>query len=61
VLQTKVENLPLRFVDYGQQIRAAHDHEGTSVGCHVSEVDSGSHHTAVDRHQQSQVLVHSLD
>src|SRR5258707_7382904 len=64
VTQTEEEHgqrVPLRFVEYGQEIGSAHDHEGACVAHYTDEVDEGRHHAPEDHDQHSEVLVHSLE
>src|SRR5580700_4080114 len=51
----------LRFLEYGQEIGAAHERQGSSVVQHVEEVDGGWQYTPQDHHQHSLVLIHSLE
>jgi hypothetical protein len=63
-MQTEVQHgqgVPLSFFEYGQDIGAAREHQGSCVVQHVEEVDGGWHQTAQDHHQHSLVLVHSLE
>src|SRR5882762_7331950 len=55
------QRVPLRFFEYGQEIGAAREHEGSRVVQHVEEVDGGWQHTTQDHHQHGEVLVHSLE
>src|SRR5437867_6209864 len=55
------QRVPLRFFEYGQEIGAAHEYQGSSVVQHDEEVDGGWHHTTQDHHQRRVVLVHSLE
>src|SRR6266478_3872372 len=64
VMQTEEQHgqgVPLRFLEYGQEIGAAHEHQGSSVVQHVKEVDGGWNQTPEDHDQHSVVLVHSLE
>jgi hypothetical protein len=55
------QGIALSFVEYGQEIGAAHEDQGSSVVQHDEEVDGGWQHTSQDHHQHSVVLVHSLE
>src|SRR2546425_5865533 len=64
VMQTEEQHgqgVALRFSEYGQEIGAAHEHQGSSIVQHVEEVDGGWHQTPENYHQHSVVLVHSLE
>src|SRR5260370_33940408 len=52
--------VPLRFFEYGQEISASHEHQGSNVVQHVEEVDGRWQHTTQDHHQHGEILVHSL-
>jgi hypothetical protein len=63
VMQTEEQHgqgVPLRFLEYGQEIGAAHEHQGSGVVQDVEEVDGGWQQTPKDHHQSRQVLVHPL-
>src|SRR6266852_2233670 len=55
------EGVALRFVEYGEEIGATHEQEGSDVVQRVEEVDWRHHQTPQDHHQSSEVLVHSLE
>jgi hypothetical protein len=49
VVQAEKQNdqgVPLRLVEYGQEIGTAHNHQGVGTGHDVYEVDDGWHHAA---------------
>jgi hypothetical protein len=50
-----LNSLPLRSIEYEQEIRAAHDHEGTRVGGLVKKLTMAGHDTA------EEILVLSLE
>ena len=54
------QGVPLRLFEYGQEIGAAREHQGSRIVQHIEEVDRGWQHTPEDHHQSGQVLVHSL-
>src|SRR2546425_11534394 len=55
------QRVALRFVEYRQEIGAAHEHQSSSVIHHVEEVDGRGQHTTQDQHQHGEFLVHSLE
>src|SRR5439155_4842567 len=55
------EGVALRFVEYGEEIGATNEQEGSDVVQRVEEVDWRHHQTPQDHHQSSEVLVHSLE
>src|SRR5260370_14640135 len=64
VMQTEKQHgqgVPLRFLEYGQEIGAAHELQGSSVVQHVEEVDGSWQQTSEDHHQHSEVLIHALE
>src|SRR5207247_8988416 len=63
-MQTKEQHcpgVPLRLLEHGQEVGAAHEYQGSSVVQHDEEVHGGWEHTSQDHHQHSEVLVHSLE
>src|SRR4029077_8153950 len=54
------QGVPLRFIEYGQEIGAPDDHESAGVAHHSNKVDEGWHHAPEDYHQHSEVLVDFL-
>ena len=55
------EGVALRFVEYGEEIGATREQEGSDVVQRVEEVDWRHHQTPQDHHESSEVLVHSLE
>src|SRR5712692_3030842 len=55
------QGVALRFLEYGQEIGAAHEYQSSSVVQHVDEVDGGWQHAAEDDHQHGEVPVHSVE
>src|ERR1700682_3536048 len=64
VMQTEEQqgqSVPLRFFEYGQEIGAAHEQQGSNVVQRVEEVDRRYHQPAQNHHQRCVVLVHALE